>query len=159
VIRLEAHAKQYYARKSGDVLGGGEVGALPGLLIAGPVGAAIGAVVGATVGNALKNGDPSEQDVARFLLRYYRKSSSGIKYIELTHREEQIDFGIAFPVITAGDTMTFLRAAPASILTTKSDNITPKNTARLLYADKCLNVISARAAPNWAAAENRTARP
>lgn len=55
--------------------------------------------------------------------------------------------------------MTFLRAAPASILTTKSDNITPKNTARLLYADKRLNVISARAAPDWAAAENRTARP
>ena len=86
VIRLEAHAKQYYERKSSDVFGGGVVGAVPGLLIAGPLGAAVGAVVGAAVGNAMKNGDPSEQDIAKFLLRYYRKSSSGINYIELTHR-------------------------------------------------------------------------
>ena len=28
VIRLEAHAKQYYERKSSDVLGGGVVGAV-----------------------------------------------------------------------------------------------------------------------------------
>ena len=66
--------------------GGGIIGALPGLLVAGPLGAAVGAVVGAAVGNAAKNGDPSEQDIARFLLRYYRKSSTGVTYIELTHR-------------------------------------------------------------------------
>lgn len=86
VIRLEAHAKQYYERKSGDILSGGVIGALPGFLVAGPIGAAIGAVVGAKVSNSVSNGDPSEQDIAKFLLRYYRKSSSGINYIELTHR-------------------------------------------------------------------------
>lgn len=85
-IRLEAHAKQYYERKTNDLVGGGIIGALPGLLVAGPLGAAVGAVVGAAVGNAAKNGDPSEQDIARFLLRYYRKSSTGVTYLELTHR-------------------------------------------------------------------------
>lgn len=85
-IRLEAHAKQYYEKKVGDLIGGGVVGALPGLLVAGPIGAAIGAVVGAAIGNGALNGDPSERDIAKFLARYYRKSSSGVNFIELTHR-------------------------------------------------------------------------
>ena len=85
-IRLEAHAKQYYERKVNDLLGGGVVGALPGLMVAGPLGAAVGALVGATVGNALTNRESSEQDVAKFLVRYYRKSSTGVTFIELTHR-------------------------------------------------------------------------
>ena len=85
-IRLEAHAKQYYERKSNDLLSSGVIGALPGFLVAGPLGAAVGAVIGAKVGNAVSNTDPSEQDIARFLLRYYRKSSSGVTFIELTHR-------------------------------------------------------------------------
>ena len=85
-IRLEAHAKQYYERKSNDLLSGGVVGALPGFLVAGPLGAAVGAVIGAAVSNGAANSNPSEQDITRFLLRYYRKSSSGVTFIELTHR-------------------------------------------------------------------------
>ena len=85
-IRLEQPAKQYYERKVGDVIGGGVVGALPGLLVAGPIGAAVGAVVGAAVGNGALRSDASERDIAKFLVRYYRKSSSGINFIELTHR-------------------------------------------------------------------------
>lgn len=85
VIRLEGGAKQFYERKAGDAIGGGVIGALPGLLIAGPIGAAVGAVVGAAVSSSL-NKQVSEHDLAKFLLLYYRKSSTGVTYIELTHR-------------------------------------------------------------------------
>lgn len=85
-IRLEEHAKHYYEKKVGDLLGGGLVGALPGLLVAGPIGAAVGAVVGSAVGTGGLNADSSEREIAKFLIRYYRKSSSGINFIELTHR-------------------------------------------------------------------------
>ncbi len=85
-IRLEAYAKQYYEKKAGDMIGGGLVGALPGLMVGGPIGAAVGAVVGATVGNAVTNRDRQEQDIAKFLVRYYRKRSTGITYIEIVHR-------------------------------------------------------------------------
>lgn len=86
-IRLEANAKQYYERKTGDLIGGGAIGALPGFLVGGPIGAAVGAAIGAAVGTSnLTGGDSSERDVAKFLLRYYRKSSSGVTFIELTHR-------------------------------------------------------------------------
>ncbi len=85
-IHLESYAKQYYERKTADMIGGGVIGALPGLLVAGPIGAAIGAFAGAAIGNAAKNNEASEQDIIRFLIRYYRKSSSGVNFIELTHR-------------------------------------------------------------------------
>jgi hypothetical protein len=86
-IRLEANAKQYYERKTGDLIGGGAIGAVPGFFVGGPIGAAVGAAIGAKLGTSnLFGSDTSERDVARFLLRYYRKSSSGVTYIELTHR-------------------------------------------------------------------------
>ena len=85
-IRLEANAKQYYERKVGDLVGGGAVGALPGFLVAGPLGAAVGAVVGAAVSTASLTSDTTDNDVAKFLMRYYRRSSKGVTYIELTHR-------------------------------------------------------------------------
>ena len=86
MLRLEGAAKQYYEKKTGDTFGGGLVGAVPGLLIAGPIGAAVGAVLGASIGSSASAGNVSQKDIARFLLRYYRKSSSGVTYIELTHR-------------------------------------------------------------------------
>ena len=85
VIRLEGGAKQFYEKKTGDVIGGGVIGALPGLLIAGPLGAAVGAVVGAAVSSSA-NSQVSQRDIAKFLMLYYRKSSAGVTYIELTHR-------------------------------------------------------------------------
>ena len=85
VIRLEGGAKLFYEKKTGDVIGGGVVGALPGLLIAGPLGAAVGAVVGAAVSSSA-NSQVSQRDIAKFLMLYYRKSSAGVTYIELTHR-------------------------------------------------------------------------
>lgn len=85
-LRLESYAKQFYEKKAGDMIGGGVVGALPGLLVAGPLGAAVGAVIGAAAGNSGLTDDSSQRDIARFLMRYYRKSSTGINYIELTHR-------------------------------------------------------------------------
>ena len=84
VIRLEGGAKQFYERKTGDTLGGGVLGALPGFLIAGPLGAAVGAVVGAAVGAG--SAPTTERDVAKFMMLYYRKSSCGVTYVELTHK-------------------------------------------------------------------------
>lgn len=86
MIRLEGAAKQYYEQKAGDAVGGGLFGALPGLLIAGPIGAVAGAAIGAAIGTSAASGDASQRDISKFLLRYYRKSSSGVTYIELTHR-------------------------------------------------------------------------
>ena len=85
VIRLEGGAKQFYERKTGDALGGGLIGALPGLLVAGPLGAVVGGVVGAAVGGA-SSSQTSQRDITKFLMLYYRKSSAGVTYIELTHR-------------------------------------------------------------------------
>lgn len=86
MLRLEGAAKQYYEKKVGDAFGGGLVGALPGLLIAGPLGAVAGAALGASVGTSAAAGDTAQKELAKFLLRYYRKSSTGVTYIELTHR-------------------------------------------------------------------------
>lgn len=85
VIRLEGGAKQFYERKTGDALGGGLIGALPGLLLGGPIGAVVGGVVGAAVSSSA-NSQASQRDIAKFLMLYYRKSSAGVTYIELTHR-------------------------------------------------------------------------
>jgi len=86
VIRLEEGAKYFYESKVGDALGGGVIGAIPGLLVAGPLGAIAGGLIGASVTNSVTTADNSQRDIARFLLRYYRKSSTGITYIELVHR-------------------------------------------------------------------------
>ena len=85
VIRLEGGAKQFYEKKTGDAIGGGVIGALPGFLVGGPLGALVGGVVGAAV-NSSANSQTSQRDIAKFLMLYYRKSSSGVTYIELTHR-------------------------------------------------------------------------
>ena len=84
-IRLEENAKQYYERKVGDLVSGGVIGALPGLLVAGPLGAVIGAAAGAIIGNSVNSGE-QERDIAKFLARYYRKTTSGVTFIELQHR-------------------------------------------------------------------------
>lgn len=81
-IRLEGEAKYYYEKNVGNAVGGGLVGALPGLLFFGPIGAIAGAAIGAAVGTS-QSGDT---DIQRFLLTYYRRSSSGVTFIELTHR-------------------------------------------------------------------------
>ena len=86
MLRLESEAKDFYEKKTGDLLGGGLIGALPGLMLAGPVGALLGAAVGAAVSSSSGSADMSERDIARFLIRYYRKSGSGVTYIELIHR-------------------------------------------------------------------------
>ncbi|MBR5370943.1 MAG: hypothetical protein IK130_01875 [Oscillospiraceae bacterium] len=80
-IHLEGEAKYYYEKNVSNAIGGGLIGALPGLCLLGPLGAVAGAVIGATV--ASQSGDA---DIQRFLLTYYRRSSSGVTYIELTHR-------------------------------------------------------------------------
>ena len=84
MLHLEGEAKYFYEKKVGEAFGGGVVGALPGLLVAGPLGAVVGGVIGAAVSTSSTR--TSESDLARFLIRYYRKSSSGVSYIELTHR-------------------------------------------------------------------------
>lgn len=81
-IRLEGEAKYYYEKNVSNAVGGGLIGALPGLLFLGPLGAVAGAVAGAAIGTS-QSGDA---DIQRFLLTYYRRSSSGVTYIELTHR-------------------------------------------------------------------------
>lgn len=87
VLRLEGEAKTFYERRTGDTIGGGVIGAVPGLLFGGPIGAVIGAAVGAAVG-ASQGGTVrySERDIQRYLLFYYRRTSTGVSYIELTHR-------------------------------------------------------------------------
>jgi len=42
-------------------------------------------VVGAAVSSSA-NSQASQRDIAKFLMLYYRKSSAGVTYIELTHR-------------------------------------------------------------------------
>lgn len=86
IIRLEEGAKYFYERKVGDAFGGGVAGAIPGLLIGGPLGAVAGGLIGASVSNSLSTQDYNERDIAHFLLRYYRKRSTGVTYIELIHR-------------------------------------------------------------------------
>ncbi len=81
-IRLEGEAKYYYEKNIGNAVGGGVIGALPGLLVFGPVGAIAGAAIGAAVGTA----QSQDKDIQRFLLLYYRRSSTGVTFIELTHR-------------------------------------------------------------------------
>lgn len=83
-LHLEGQAKYFYEKKCGETLGGGLLGAVPGLLVAGPVGALIGAGIGAVIGSSSRQ--PGEQDIARFLALYYRRSSTGVTYIELSHR-------------------------------------------------------------------------
>ncbi|MBQ3939785.1 MAG: hypothetical protein II723_01620 [Oscillospiraceae bacterium] len=85
MLHLEGEAKYFYEKYVGDTLGGGLVGAVPGLLLGGPVGAVLGGVLGAAVSGNV-NTDYSEREIARFLLRYYRKTSTGITFVELTHR-------------------------------------------------------------------------
>ena len=86
IIRLEGEAKYFYEKKLGDAVGGGVLGAIPGLMFGGPLGAVFGAAVGATVSHQLNASDYNQRDIARFLICYYRKSSTGVTYIELTHR-------------------------------------------------------------------------
>ena len=86
MLHLEGEAKYFYEKNVGDTLGGGLVGAVPGLLLGGPVGAVLGGVIGAAVSGNVNRPDPYERDIARFLLRYYRKTSTGLTFIELTHR-------------------------------------------------------------------------
>ena len=45
----------------------------------------VGGVVGAAVSSSA-NSQASQRDIAKFLMLYYRKSSAGVTYIELTHR-------------------------------------------------------------------------
>ena len=87
VIRMEGEAKSFYEKRTNDTLGGGVVGAVPGLLLGGPIGAIVGAAVGAAIG-ASQGGTVrySERDIQRFLMLYYRRTSSGVTYIEVTHR-------------------------------------------------------------------------
>ena len=86
MLRLEAEAKYFYEQNVGDAIGGGVVGALPGLLLGGTVGAVLGGVIGATVSGNVSRPDPYQREIARFLLRYYRKTGTGITFVELTHR-------------------------------------------------------------------------
>ena len=86
VIRLEEGAKFFYERKLGDALSGGVGGAIPGLLVGGPLGAIAGGLIGASVSSSVSTPDYSERDIARFLIRYYRKRSTGVTYSEIVHR-------------------------------------------------------------------------
>lgn len=81
-IRLEGEAKYYYEKNVSDAVGGGVIGALPGLMLFGP----LGAVAGALIGAAVSTSQAGDKDIPRFLLTYYRRSSSGVTFIELTHR-------------------------------------------------------------------------
>ncbi|HBI85216.1 MAG TPA: hypothetical protein DDX71_02850 [Ruminococcus sp.] len=86
-LRLEGEAKHFYEKQTGNTIGGGIVGALPGFLVGGPVGAVIGAAVGAAIGSSdAGRSGMGQRDLQRFLLMYYRRSGSGVTYIELTHR-------------------------------------------------------------------------
>lgn len=81
-IRLEGEAKYYYEKNVGNALGGGALGAIPGLMVLGPIGAIAGAAVGAAIGTA----QGRDKDIQRFLLIYYRCNSKGVTFIELSHR-------------------------------------------------------------------------
>lgn len=86
MLHLVGEAKYFYEKKTGEALSGGVIGALPGLLVAGPLGALVGGVVGAAVSTSNIRSSDADSELARFLIRYYRKSSTGVSYIELTHR-------------------------------------------------------------------------
>ena len=86
VIHLEGAAKDYYEKRVSNAVGGVLVGAVPGFLFGGPVGAIAGAAIGAAVTGTLSERPAFEREIAGFLLRFYRRTSSGVTYIELTHR-------------------------------------------------------------------------
>ncbi|MBQ5334812.1 MAG: hypothetical protein J6Z45_02570 [Oscillospiraceae bacterium] len=86
MLHLEGEAKYFYEKNVGDTIGGGVVGAVPGLLLGGPVGAVLGGVIGAAVSGSVNSQNGSDREIARFLMRYYRKTSTGLTFIELTHR-------------------------------------------------------------------------
>ena len=84
-LHLEGQAKYFYEKKCGETLGGGLLGVLPGMVLLGGIpGAVIGAGIGALIASSSRQ--PGEQDIARFLALYYRRSSTGVTYIELSHR-------------------------------------------------------------------------